>query len=134
MTSWNVLYYRLRANFDGLISNHYEKIPKNDGEGKAIYDLGKRVTNISYMDGTVTLTFNDISTGGVGSLNADLVIATDGSHSSIRQLLIPNLRRYYAGYFAWRGIVIESAISEESKNLFNERSTLFYMDKSYIIL
>jgi len=104
MTGWNVLYYRLRANFDGLKSDYCPEPPKSiEGEGKAIYDLGKRVTDVSYVDGLVTVEFEDLVNGGGRSLHADLVIAADGSSSGIRQLLFPNIQRAYAGYLAWRG-------------------------------
>ena len=59
MTSWNVLYYRLRANYDSFQSEYYPTPPEMPkGDGKAIYDVGKRVTDVSYVDGIITLTFD----------------------------------------------------------------------------
>lgn len=135
MTGWNVLYYRLRANFDGFGSVYCPEPPgRVEGEGKAVYDLGKRVTDISYTDGLVTVDFDDLSNGGGRSIHADLVIAADGSNSSVRQLLQPGLKRPYAGYFAWRGTVAEKDVSEETKKAFDQKTTFFLMDKSYIVL
>lgn len=36
---------------------------------------------------------------------ADLVVAADGIHSTIRNQILPNLRLRYSGYTAWRGVV-----------------------------
>ena len=119
MSSWNTLYYRLRANYDGLPSP-YCPIPPPGSEknGKAIYDQGKRVTHVSYSDDNVTVDFGDLldkASSGHKSLKADMVIAADGSTFHVRQLLQPQLKHTYTGYVAWRGTVLESDVSEEAK-------------------
>lgn len=136
MTSWDVLYYRLRANFDGFVSQFCNlPPPSSETEGEAKYDIGKRVLNISSSsDGLVKLDVKNLLSGKDESLLADFVIAADGAQSTIRRLVAPDFQRPYAGYFAWRGTILENAVSEESKKLFAERTTLFFMDKSYIIL
>ena len=98
LTSWTVPYYELRANFDGLVSEYCTQLREEPGEqGEALYDLGKRVTGITYGDGRVELIFDDLPTGGSECVPPDLVIAADGSNSSIRQLMLPNLKKPYAG-------------------------------------
>ncbi len=135
MTTWKVLYYRLRANFDGFSSEFVPNPPeKLNSDGKAIYDIGKRVTDASYADGIVTLRFEDLINGSGGDIQADLVIAADGSRSSIRQLLIPNMRSTYSGYLTWRATILESLVSEETQQAFRDKSISYKMHKSYMIM
>lgn len=142
MASWNVLYYRFRANFDGLTSSYCKLQPQYTPaeahkHGKAVYDQGKSVKNIKYADGSVIVEFEDLlnkASDGRGSLRADLVIAADGSTSHVRQLLQPHLKHTYAGYVAWRGTVLESEVSEEAKNIFKLKTTLHATSHSYIAL
>ena len=135
MTSWNVLYYRLRANFDAFPSAYCRNPPEMaESEGKAVYDLGKRVTEVLYKDGLFTLHFEDLIHGSAGSLQADRVIAADGSNSRIRKLVAPHAKRTYAGYVAWRGLVAEKDISDESRKVFDGKTTLTIMDRNYIVL
>lgn len=126
MTSWNVLYYRLRANFDGLLSEFCPELPKEarTGEGKAIYSPGKNVTDVKYADGIVTVYFDNFE-GGSGSLHADLVLAADGPASKIRQTLQPDLQRTYVGYVAWRGTAHESEVSEETRKAFGDQISYY---------
>ena len=126
MTSWNVLYYRLRANFDGLLSEYCPELPKEAGagEGKAIYSPGKNVTDVKYADGQVTVYFDNFE-GGSGSLHADLVLAADGPGSTIRQILQPQLQRTYVGYVAWRGTALESDVSEETRKAFGGKISYY---------
>ena len=48
MTTWKSLHYRLRANFDGFSSAYVPNPPEGlEKDGKAIFDIGKRVTDVS---------------------------------------------------------------------------------------
>ena len=133
MTSWNVLYYRLRANFDGLTSTYYPKAPPaTANDGNALYEHGKSVTNVKYADGDVTVEYADNSGGG--TTKPDLVIAADGSTSRVRQLLLPDLQRTYAGYAIWRGTVLERDLSKATRDLFQTKTTLMTIDGGYIAL
>lgn len=42
---------------------------------------------------------------------ADLLVAADGTRSTVREQFLPNLKPLYAGYVAWRGLVEESHLS-----------------------
>ena len=134
LTSWNVLYYRLRANFDGLQSEYCPKIidfPESDG--KAIYDLGKRATNIVPTDNLATVEFDDLQTGGSGTIHADLVIVAAGQNSIIRRKFMPDCTEQpYSGYVVWRGTVPEKDVSERTGKLFGERFNVFAMSRGYI--
>lgn len=135
LTSWNILYYRLRANFDGLRSEYCAKLREEpEGQGKAVYDTGKRVTDVTYANGQITLVFDDLINGKSGRLQPDLVIGADGSNSSIRQLVLPQLEKPYAGYFTWRGTIPERDVSDETKKIFDGKVTVSIMDRSYIVL
>lgn len=72
----HILYYRFRANLDGFTSPHCLSAPKEPtSNGKAIYDQGKLLTNVKYVDGLVTVEFEDLAmeeSGSHGSLQADL--------------------------------------------------------------
>lgn len=116
MTSWDNVYYRLRANFDGFESDYVKERPLEDKSrnGNVSYEYGCTVTDLKYSDGLVTLTF-ERSGGGGGTLHADLVIAADGAGSSIRRMLYPNVERKYVGYAAWRGTTVESEMSDQAK-------------------
>ena len=46
------------------------------------------------------------------TFEADLLIASDGIRSGIRQQLFPHIQPAYAGYIAWRGVCEESLLSD----------------------
>ncbi len=134
LSSWNVLYYRLRANFDSLQSEYCpEPINPAATDGKAVYDLGKQATNASYNDGFVTVEYNNLEVAGGGTIHADLVIVADGQNSTIRRKFMPDLEYPYSGYFAWRGTVPESDVSIETRKLFDKRFNVFAMPQGYIV-
>lgn len=134
LTSWNVFYYRSRANFDGLVSDFCPTPPEpKANEGRAVYDLGKKCTNVTYNEQLVTLEYDDSIHGGGGSVQADLVIAADGSKSSVRQCLVPKSPYVYSGYMAWRGTVAEQDVSEETRRIFDKRFIAFVMERGYIV-
>ena len=79
-TSWNTLYHRLRAAFDGQLSEYCRQAPETQviESGKGIYEHGKTVTDVKVNDEGVSVYFENID-GGRGSTTADLVIAADGT-------------------------------------------------------
>lgn len=137
MTSWKSLYYKLRANFDALASEHYPKPPTSFGvrTGQAIYELGQTVTNVEYKDSTMHVDYESAADGSHKTLQADLVIAADGSRSRIRRMLLPELLPKYAGYIAWRGLVPEKELSKEQQEYFSADHTIFRsMPHSHILM
>ncbi|KAM0144605.1 hypothetical protein ACHAP3_000635 [Botrytis cinerea] len=135
MTSWKILYYVMRANFDGLTSDICAQPPKlAEQRGSAVYEHGKEVTEVEYKDGLVTINYRDTGTETYGTVHADLVLVADGSSSKIRQALQPNLKISYAGYVAWRGTALESEISEKTKITFAYKTTFFAYKGGYIVL
>ena len=137
-TSWEVLYYRLRANFDGLKSKYCpETLPVVVGRGKATYDMGTRVTDLSYSssEGHATVTYDDVVTGGARRRHADLVIGADGFNSVTRRLAskVP-VKRTYAGYLTWRGTVSEMEMSEETVKFFEDHTTIWMGSQTHCVV
>lgn len=134
MSSWSVLYYRLRANFDGHHSKFCQDVPSREaGDGDAIFDAGKKVTNISYAEGLVTVAYKDTLDDSENSAKAELVIAADGASSTIRQIMLPSVQRTYSGYVAWRGYVSEGDLSEATKNILDIKFSAFVCRGGYIL-
>ncbi|KAL3477167.1 FAD/NAD(P)-binding domain-containing protein [Aspergillus californicus] len=139
MTSWDALYFRLRANFDGFKSDYVPNPPESildDGETdyeaqeRAVYMIGQRVIGIK--EGTdrdinrVSVTVEDVTLGETRTLSADLVLGADGPSSIVRKTFLrdPPSRRY-SGYVAWRGVVPESAVSAATRKVFQANLTYF---------
>lgn len=57
---------------------------------------------------------------------ADLLVAADGLHSTVRAQFLPALQPCYAGYVAWRGVVDESDIPPEARASLVEHATFCF--------
>ena len=83
-----------------------------------------------YVQGVVVQKIDNDATGavvhgltaeGVKTWSADLVIASDGIRSVVRQQFAPQVQPEYAGYVAWRGVCDESVLSERTlKSVFEK--------------
>lgn len=134
LTSWGLLYRILRANFDGLVLAACPDPPSaRAGEGRVEYRAGKMVVNLDYADGLVTVHYIDVTTRKPGCVTADLVIAADGMHSTIRYLVQPSTTVEYSGYVAWRGAVSENDIRPETREYFTNNVTVDMLGHSYIL-
>jgi len=133
LTSWGLMYRILRANFDGLPSEAVPNPPPaREGDGKAEYRAGQRVTGLQYDNGVVTVGF--VGQDGVSdSLTADLVIGADGVHSTVRALVQAHTVKEYSGYVAWRGSVCESELPPETVDYFSNRTSCNVLNRSYMI-
>lgn len=92
VTSWSQLFVLLKANFP-----------------PSRYLQGKNVLHLTQDASVVEVRCDDGS-----QLQADLVIASDGLRSAIRQIQSPNIVPNYAGYIAWRGVCDESKLSKRT--------------------
>lgn len=137
MTSWDLLYFVLRACFDDLESEYCEVPKRVDGEGQGRYEVGRKVVGLRDLGGNgveveCEVIVQDESAKGDKlkgervKFQADLVIAADGPSSTVRKILCPEVERKYAGYVAWRGTVPENEASENLKKTFVERFTFFH--------
>lgn len=136
LTSWSVIYHHLRANFDGFASSFCPNPPKADEkDGDAVFERGKRVTNLA-NDGEGVLVFYEdlLDNDEKRSMKADMVIIADGANSKLRTALFPSVKRIYAGYVAFRGTVPESEVSEEAQKIFDPKITYYMYKNGYILL
>jgi 2-polyprenyl-6-methoxyphenol hydroxylase-like FAD-dependent oxidoreductase len=137
MTSWSVLYHRLRANFDGLESVFAKETPKlSDSDGNVVFDEGKRVVDLRDVGKQVEVKYQDVGTLQAQTLLADLVIGADGSNSFVRQKMLPEIQRQYSGYVAFRGCVPQEDVSTKTLKTFIDKLTIFKGSnpKNYILL
>ncbi len=111
MTSWGALFNALRGSF-----------PDDD------YHTGFKLVNFEAGEHQVTARFENgrKETG-------DLLIGGDGAWSAVRQQLLPNITPEYAGYVAWRGVVVEHALTAGLRETFLEKFTFFQMPGSHIL-
>lgn len=133
MVSWDLLYFCLRACFDGLQSKYCQVPESKEGEGKGRYIYGRKVTGVKDLGNEGVEVEFENEDSSKGSEKADFVIAADGPSSTVRKLLFPDVERTYAGYVAWRGTVLESEASEFVRGTFVEKFTFFHGDGNQIL-
>jgi 2-polyprenyl-6-methoxyphenol hydroxylase-like FAD-dependent oxidoreductase len=109
MTSWDMLYRKLRASFS---DDNYHA-----GVHFQRFEEGERV--VAHFDGGRTEP-------------CDLLIGADGPGSLVRQQLLPEVVAEYAGYVAWRGVVPEAEQPELSRE-FEGRFTFFQAPHTHIL-
>jgi len=90
LTSWDRVFRLLRENFPG-----------------ESYHRGKELTRIDECGDGVTAHFADGSRA-----DGDLIVGADGFRSTVRGLVLPEVKPAYAGYVGWRGLADEAALSE----------------------
>ncbi|KAL9629111.1 MAG: hypothetical protein Q9164_007018, partial [Protoblastenia rupestris] len=131
LTSWDALYYRLRANFDGLESRscgcpgEFERVRA----GKTSYESGKRVKDVVLVDRKVSVRVESSGTDEETVWTADMLIGADGPNSIVRRAFVPNnvAMPRYSRYVAWRGVVPERGVSEETRRIFQHNVTYFVL-------
>jgi 2-polyprenyl-6-methoxyphenol hydroxylase-like FAD-dependent oxidoreductase len=136
MSNWGCLYLILRANFDGLKSEAVPEPPApKPTDGNVEYMPGKRATGLHYEreKGIVRVHYLDVVTGEEGSVSAEMVIAADGVHSTVRRILKVPTREEYAGYIAWRGTVPERLLSQATVEYFTDRLNFTLLKGTYFI-
>jgi 2,6-dihydroxypyridine 3-monooxygenase len=110
MTSWDALYRKLRAAY-----------------GDDHYNTGVRLVGFDATDEQVTARFD----GGRVEV-CDLLIGADGPGSTVRQLVLPAVQSEYAGYVAWRGVVLEHHAPELAAE-FADRFTFYQAPRTHIL-
>ncbi|KAK8856062.1 FAD/NAD(P)-binding domain-containing protein [Apiospora arundinis] len=125
MTSWDLAYYLMRANYDGTENSHCKVPDRKPTDGKSVHIHDRNVTDIKERDDGVEV-FWESGGGKKGSIRADVLIGADGPSSTIRTLLTPEIQRVYAGYCALRGTVPEGEVSDAAREAFCERFTFFH--------
>jgi len=133
MTSWDLCYYLLRANYDGVDSEYLADcggVPNGrEGDGAVRYIYGATVTGVEKKGERVVVKYSLKTEDGEEAekeIEANLVIAADGPSSTIRGILEPEVKRTYAGYCVIRGTVPELEASEEARKVFLERFCFYH--------
>ncbi|KAJ5522622.1 hypothetical protein N7513_013195 [Penicillium frequentans] len=146
ITNWDTMYYRLRSNFDGYASDTCPISPSNTPEdGQGVYHTQREVLDIKpeiqsddedsgEKKTRMSVTMLDRKSGHKANIQADLVVGADGPDSFVRNKYQSHVERKYVGYIAWRGTVLESEASEETRHLFRRSVTVFMMDKQHCIV
>lgn len=156
VTSWDMLYWRLRRGWDGRMSPFYpdgmarnKKTASEDASYRtriAVLDVGPievphKEHPENHLDSEhaaeaapIVVRCMDLDTKAEFDLSCDLVVAADGPNSTIRQKYLPNVQRSFSGYVAWRGVVPESKISQESRRVFEKNVTLNLMEEDHALM
>ena len=111
MTSWSLLYHAMRAAFPK------ETYFENDALVGFRRDAAKVHTRLA----------------NTGDVEADLLVAADGSRSLVRSILFPDILPQYAGYVAWRGVVPESEADAGLLKTFVDHFTFQQLPHSHIL-
>jgi 2-polyprenyl-6-methoxyphenol hydroxylase-like FAD-dependent oxidoreductase len=125
MTSWDLVYYMLRANVDGVKSDYCEVLEDDKNDGRVKHLHGHKVIGLEEKGEKIVVQFETHDEKN-GEMEADLVIGADGPSSTIRSILTPDLERKYAGYVALRGTVTETEVTPKTREAFSERFTFFH--------
>ena len=130
LTSWVSLYYRQRANFDGLQSDHYpESLNEHDHfpttSSQVKYEQGRTVTDIKSEGGKVVIEHESTADAKNKIGIANLVIFADQSSSRTRRIFQPEANATYAGYVSWRGLVPEELVSADLREFFGNKFSYF---------
>ncbi|KAI9653559.1 MAG: hypothetical protein M1831_005941 [Alyxoria varia] len=133
LTGWNVLYYRLRAMFDGFESPLCPDPPTSlPTDGQTTFDVAKEVTDI-YEEGDKICAQVRDSDGKQKTIQSDFVLDAGGAYSRIKAKMMPDIEHPYAGYVAWRGTVPETEVSDLTRSLFDIRFNVFAYPRGYIL-
>lgn len=111
MTSWGTVYRQLRTAFPD-----------------AHYHQGSTLVGFEQDEGGVVARFEDGR-----EEECDLLVGADGTHSTCRRLLLPEVVPEYAGYVAWRGLVEESELDPSLVRTFSEKFTFFLGENTQIL-
>jgi 2-polyprenyl-6-methoxyphenol hydroxylase-like FAD-dependent oxidoreductase len=106
MSAWARIYRPLKARLPAECCHFGIRLKRVEPEG----------------DG-VTAVFADGS-----HMRADLLIGADGHRSTVRNQFLPELKPTYAGYIAWRALVPEDRLRDETRQLLIERYVFCFAD------
>jgi 2-polyprenyl-6-methoxyphenol hydroxylase-like FAD-dependent oxidoreductase len=134
MTSWDATYYRLKANFDGLVNPLCNDPPTIEtGEGVAVFETGKKAIKVDEAENRMKVTVQDVVTGESQTYISDIVIAADGFNSTIRHQLHPTIHRDEPGYLLWRGTVPLKALSPAIRARIENKTMVYPMHRAYAL-
>jgi len=95
MTAWARLYRPLK---DALPLRHY-----HPAKSLVAFEQDARGITALFADGS--------------RARGDVLVAADGPRSTVRPLVLPDLKPRYAGYVAWRGLTAEAEVAANDREL-----------------
>lgn len=93
------------------------------------YHLGTEVVSFSQTESSV-----EVALGNGELARAELLVCSDGVHSSARRHLLPEVTPEYAGYVGWRGVVAEEELTPETHATFAGAITYCVVPHSHILV
>jgi 2,6-dihydroxypyridine 3-monooxygenase len=111
-SSWTTVYRELLARFP-----------------RSRYHLGHEVTGWADENDAV-----DVELAGRPSRRVDLLVCADGVGSTARSRVLPDVAPSYAGYVAWRGLVLEGALDAGTRAVFDDAITYHVYANSHILV
>lgn len=92
------------------------------------YHLGRAVIDFEQKQGSVQVTLEDGE-----QVEAELLVAADGIHSTARRILFPTVEPVYAGYVGWRGTVEDSDLSQQTFHMLADSLTYHVLEDGHIL-
>ncbi|KAF2656374.1 FAD/NAD(P)-binding domain-containing protein [Lophiostoma macrostomum CBS 122681] len=121
LTTWKALYEILK---NVLLHN----------SDNVRYETGKSVQGIEYTGDSVTVIYQDVESGIVERIDADLVVGADGLNSIVRRLVYEEHdTSKYSGYVTWRGRVPKTRLSRKTFDALHWQVPVFRTGSGYII-
>ncbi|KAF2168185.1 hypothetical protein M409DRAFT_21629 [Zasmidium cellare ATCC 36951] len=137
LTSWDAVYYRLRANFDGYSNLYNPELPphaRDAKEGSVEFITGKKALKVEDVKGRMTVFAEDVRTKDKTEYTGDLVIAADGTNSTIRRQLMPRLQREEPGYVIWRGTIPTKNLSQDILDKIENKPLVCPYKHNYLVI
>lgn len=122
LTTWNILFELFNYS---LLDDQTSSL--------ATYETDKLVQDVTYDGEKVLVAYTDTKTKISETLEADIVIAADGGHSTVRKTVMPETTPKYVGYVTWRGSVPERSVSAASKDILQDRVLLFRTGRGFAV-
>lgn len=111
-SGWNTLYRGLLGEFD---SDRYHL----DSEM-----VGFEQTSAGVL----------VRLSGEREVEGDMLVCADGSGSTARRILLPDVSPAFAGYVAWRGVTEEARLSEATRRLVADAMVYQVLDHGHLLV
>ena len=91
--------------------------------------FGMRLTRVEPDRTGIAAVFADGS-----RISADVLIGADGHRSTVRSQFLYNVKPTYAGYIAWRAMVPEDRLRDETRAMLSERYVFYLADNQMALV
>jgi 2-polyprenyl-6-methoxyphenol hydroxylase-like FAD-dependent oxidoreductase len=91
--------------------------------------FGMRLTRVEPDRTGIAAVFSDGS-----RIRADVLIGADGHRSTVRSQFLPEVKPTYAGYIAWRAMVAEDRLRDETREMLSERYVFYLADNQLALV